>query len=228
VIAVNDISFQVEKGHTMCIIGPSGCGKTTILKMMNRLLDPSFGEVRINNQNIRHVNPIELRRSIGYIIQSGGLFPHYTVEKNIAIVPGLLRWDNERINQAIREMLDLVNLSPHKYMHRYPAELSGGEQQRVGIARALAANPPIILIDEPFSALDPITRKQLQDEFLNLKQKVRKTMIFVTHDMKEAFQMGNEILVMNEGRVQQHDTPDNLVKYPVNEFVQKFIESQME
>lgn len=225
-VAVNRLSFEIKSGETLALIGPSGCGKTTTLKMINRLLEPTSGEIYINRKSIGSEEPTLLRRHIGYIMQSGGLFPHYTVAQNIAIVPKLLKWNNHRISDRIHELLKLVNLPAEKYLQRYPVELSGGEQQRVGIARALAADPPLVLVDEPFSALDPITRKQLQEEFISMKKKLNKTMVFVTHDLQEAFIMGDNILILNQGKLQQLDTPLNIMKNPSNEFVKTFTESQ--
>lgn len=226
-IAVKSVSFELKEGETLCMIGTSGCGKTTTLKMLNRLIEPSSGEINILGKNILEQDEIKVRRQIGYVIQGGGLFPHWTVTKNIALIPNLENWDKQKTDNRVNELLKLVELDPEKFANRYPAELSGGQQQRVGIARALAADPPIILLDEPFSALDPITRIQLQNEFIRLKKILKKTMVFVTHDLKEAFHLSDKILVMNKGEMQQFGSPDEIKNNPSNEFVKNFIESQM-
>jgi len=228
VVAVQDVSFHVPAGHTLALIGPSGCGKTTTLKMLNRLQEPTAGDIFILGDNILDQDPVQVRRQIGYVLQSGGLFPHWTVARNVALVPTLLGWEKERQRERTDALLDLVGLEPADYRDRYPLELSGGQRQRVGIARALAADPPVILLDEPFSALDNITRRQMQQEFQHWKEKLGKTMVFVTHDLNEAFLLADEILLMKEGIAQQCATPDELRRAPANEFVREFIEMELE
>ncbi len=227
VVAVKSVSFELNEGETLCMIGTSGCGKTTTLKMLNRLLEPTGGEIFILGKNILEQDQIQVRRKIGYVIQGGGLFPHWTVARNIGLIPRMEKWEDEKIAKRTDELLTLVELEPEKFRNRYPAELSGGQQQRVGIARALAADPPVILLDEPFSALDPITRNQMQTEFIRLKKLVKKTMVFVTHDLKEAFNLSDKILVMNKGEMQQYGTPEQLKNSPANDFVKSFLESQL-
>ena len=227
VVAVKSVSFELNEGETLCMIGTSGCGKTTTLKMLNRLLAPTGGEIFILGKNILEQDQIQVRRKIGYVIQGGGLFPHWTVARNIGLIPRMEKWEDEKIAKRTDELLTLVELEPEKFRNRYPAELSGGQQQRVGIARALAADPPVILLDEPFSALDPITRNQMQTEFIRLKKLVKKTMVFVTHDLKEAFNLSDKILVMNKGEMQQYGTPEQLKNSPANDFVKSFLESQL-
>ena len=207
----------------MVLVGESGCGKTTTMKMVNRLIEPDGGEIYIDGQNIKSFNKNELRRNIGYVIQDIGLFPHLSVRKNVSIVPLLCRKDKAEVDRAVEDLLRLVNLPPEEYADRYPGELSGGQQQRVGFARALANNPDIILMDEPFSALDPITREQLQNELLSLQEELHKTIVFVTHDIDEAIKLGDRIAVMSEGRIIQFDTPEEILKNPVNPFVESFV-----
>lgn len=225
VTAVNQLSFSLEKGQTLCFIGTSGCGKTTTLKMLNRLIEPTCGKITIFGQNILDENPIEVRRKMGFVMQRGGLFPHWDVKRNIGLVPSLLGWETSKITKRVDELLELVNLPPEEYRDRYPAQLSGGQRQRVGIARAFAADPPVILMDEPFSALDPITRKELQKECMQLSKKFDKTILFVTHDLEEAFLLGDKILVMNNGLVEQYDSPENIKKNPASAFVKEFLQS---
>ncbi len=225
---INNISFTVNKGETLILLGKSGCGKTTLLKMINRLLESTSGTITINNQNISLENPEQLRKNIGYVIQNIGLFPHYTVEQNIEIVPLLLKWENEKRKKRVHELMDLVGLSPKDFLNRYPHELSGGQKQRVGLIRALASNPPIILLDEPFGALDPITRKEIQNEFKHLEALINKTMILVTHDVFEAFYLGDRICLMNEGGVEQIGTPQELVFSPKSAFVKDFFKPHKE
>lgn len=224
--AVDDISFTVPKGETLTIIGTSGCGKSTILKMINRLIEPTSGKILINGKDIKDENPYDLRRHIGYVIQNIGLFPHYTVEQNVSIVPNLLGWDKNVILKRVHEHLELVHMPPIEFLKRYPHELSGGQKQRVGIARALAADPPIVLLDEPFGALDPITRRQLREEFITLESLVHKTMIFVTHDVIEAFELGDKICLMNKGKIEQIGTQKDLFFNPRSQFVKDFIEHE--
>ncbi|MDQ1459376.1 MAG: osmoprotectant transport system ATP-binding protein [Actinomycetota bacterium] len=223
-VAVDDLSFEVPSGEVCVLVGPSGCGKTTILRMINRLIEPTSGKILVDDEDILRVDPVELRRRIGYVIQQVGLFPHQTVAANIATVPRLLGWDRARVNARVDELLTLVGLPTGEYAKRYPAELSGGQRQRVGVARALAADPPIMLIDEPFRAIDPITRTQLQDEFLRLQQTLRKTIVFVTHDIDEAVKMGDHIAILRVGgHLAQYDPPDRLLAAPANDFVADFV-----
>jgi osmoprotectant transport system ATP-binding protein len=223
-VAVDDLSFDVPTGEVCVLVGPSGCGKTTILRMINRLIEPTSGKILVDEEDILRVDPVELRRRIGYVIQQVGLFPHQTVAANIATVPRLLGWDRARVNARVDELLTLVGLPTGEYAKRYPAELSGGQRQRVGVARALAADPPIMLMDEPFGAIDPITRTQLQDEFLRLQQTIRKTIVFVTHDIDEAVKMGDHIAILRVGgHLAQYDPPDRLLAAPANDFVADFV-----
>ncbi len=225
-IAVDSLSFELGEGQTLALIGTSGCGKTTTLKMLNRLVEPSSGQIEVLGKNILEQDPVQVRRHMGYVIQGGGLFPHWSVERNIGLVPSLLDWPAERIADRVEQLLQLVDLDAATYRQRFPAELSGGQRQRVGICRALAGEPPVVLLDEPFSALDPITREQLQQEFLRLKQIVKKTMVFVTHDIKEAFLLADQVIVMDEGVVQQQGTPEEIRARPASEFVRRFVERQ--
>ncbi|WP_062350229.1 betaine/proline/choline family ABC transporter ATP-binding protein [Bacillus kwashiorkori] len=220
--AVNDLNFEIQKGEFIVFIGPSGCGKTTTMKMINRLIEPSEGKIFINDENIMEVDPVQLRRKIGYVIQQIGLFPHMTIEQNIALVPRLLKWSPEDQKERAKELLSLVDMTPD-YLHRYPSELSGGQQQRIGVLRALAADQPLILMDEPFGALDPITRDSLQTEFKKLQRKLGKTIVFVTHDMDEALKLADRIVIMKDGKVVQFDTPDEILRNPANDFVREFI-----
>ncbi len=220
---VDNLDLQIQQGEFVVLIGESGCGKTTTMKMINRLIDPSSGKIFIDGKDITTVNPIELRRNIGYVIQKVGLFPHMTVGQNIELIPMLKEWDKEKRRKRAEELLELVDLPPEEYYSRYPNELSGGQQQRIGVARALAVNPDIILMDEPFSALDPITREQLQKELLKLQDELQKTIVFVTHDMDEALKLGDKIAVMKDGKILQYDTPENILRNPQNEFVEYFI-----
>lgn len=226
VVAVDHVSFAVEEGECCVLLGPSGCGKSTTLRTINRLVEPDEGTVRVRGKEVRAYRPEELRRSIGYAIQGVGLFPHMTVGQNVAVVPRLLGWDRKRVEARVDEMLALVGLDPGTYRDRFPSELSGGEAQRVGVARALAADPPILLMDEPFGALDPITRARLQDEFASLRERVGKTIVFVTHDMYEAVLLGDRIVLMNEGRVEQHATPEDIWSRPASAFVRRFVGSE--
>ncbi|GAB4389456.1 MAG: hypothetical protein Kow0025_14900 [Thermodesulfovibrionales bacterium] len=221
--AVKDLSLGVGEGETLVLIGTSGCGKTTTMKMINRLVEPSEGEIEVDGRSVFDLPPVELRRHIGYVIQSVGLFPHMTVGRNVGIVPELLKWDKKRAAARVDEMMGMVGLDPGTYRERYPAELSGGQQQRVGVARALAADPPVVLMDEPFGALDPITREQLQNEFLALLKRMKKTVIFVTHDIFEAVKMGDRLAIMDRGRLVQAGTPPEIVREPATEFVADFL-----
>lgn len=220
--AVDDLNFQIEKGEFIVLIGPSGCGKTTTMKMINRLIEPTEGTIFLNGENIMHMDPVKLRRQIGYVIQQIGLFPHMTIEQNISLVPRLLKWSSDKQRERAKELLSLVDMTPD-YLNRYPNELSGGQQQRIGVLRALAADQPLILMDEPFGALDPITRDSLQTEFKKLQRKLKKTIVFVTHDMDEAIKLADRIVIMKDGRVVQFDTPDEILRNPANEFVEEFI-----
>ncbi|HIW31983.1 MAG TPA: betaine/proline/choline family ABC transporter ATP-binding protein [Candidatus Paenibacillus intestinavium] len=221
--AVKSISFEIPKGEILVLIGPSGCGKSTTMKMINRLVPHTSGIISIAGKDITKLNKAELRRNIGYVIQQIGLFPHYTIAKNIAIVPELKGWSKDKINERVNDLLKMVGLAPEIYANRYPSELSGGQQQRVGVARALAADPDIILMDEPFGALDPITRDQLQRELLSLQKKLQKTIIFVTHDMDEALKLGDRIAIMRDGDLLQLDTPEKILHEPAYGFVEEFI-----
>lgn len=220
---LSDVSFEIEKGNLVAIIGESGCGKTTLLKMINRLIKPSYGKIYIDEKDISKIDPIKLRRNIGYVIQQTGLFPHMTVRENIEIISRIEKVDNLKIEESTYRLMNMVGLDPEKYLDRYPAELSGGQQQRIGVARAFATDPEIILMDEPFSALDPITRVDLQDELAELQSKFKKTIIFVTHDMDEAIRIADMICIMKDGKVMQYDTPENILKNPINNFVSDFI-----
>lgn len=220
---LKNISLSMDDGNLIAIIGASGCGKTTMLKMINRLIRPTSGDILINGENIRDKDVIELRRGIGYVIQQTGLFPHMTVRENIEIIPSLSKQNPETIKQKTRQLMEMVGMDPSAYLDRYPTELSGGQQQRVGVARAFATDPQIILMDEPFSALDPITRSQLQDELVSLQAKLKKTIVFVTHDMDEAVKIADKICIMNNGQILQYDSPENILKNPCNDFVANFV-----
>ncbi|QGG60593.1 betaine/proline/choline family ABC transporter ATP-binding protein [Loigolactobacillus bifermentans] len=220
--AVDDFNLQVEKGEFICFIGTSGSGKTTVMRMLNRMLDQTEGTVKINGTDIATMDPVKLRRKIGYVIQNIGLMPHMTIRDNITLVPKLLKWPVEKRNERAKEMIKLVEL-PEEFLDRYPAELSGGQQQRIGVVRALAADQDIILMDEPFGALDPITRESLQDLVKDLQERLGKTIIFVTHDMDEALTLATRIVIMTEGRQVQVDTPDNILRHPANQFVADLI-----
>lgn len=221
--AVIDFNLEVNKGELIILIGPSGCGKTTTLKMTNRLIKPTSGKIYVKGEDTDKINPVDLRRSIGYVIQEIALFPHMSVEDNITVVPKLLGWPPKRRRERAYELLNLVAMNPKIYAKRYPAELSGGQQQRIGVLRALAADVDIILMDEPFGSLGPITRSQLQDEFKNLQEKLHKTIIFVTHDMDEALKMADRIVLMRSGKIVQIDTPDMILRSPADSFVKDFI-----
>ncbi|MFZ0090886.1 MAG: ABC transporter ATP-binding protein [Solirubrobacteraceae bacterium] len=221
--ALEDLSFQVPAGDICVLVGPSGCGKTTAMRMVNRMIDISDGDILLDGESVRQREPAELRRHIGYVIQQIGLFPHLSIGDNIATVPRLLGWDRKRIDARVAELLELISL-PSETGQRYPAEVSGGQRQRVGVARALAADPPLMLMDEPFGAIDPITRERLQDEFLRLQQDIRKTIVFVTHDIDEAIKMGDRIAILREGGVlAQYDTPERILAEPADEFVARFV-----
>jgi osmoprotectant transport system ATP-binding protein len=221
--AVDSLSLEIGEGETCVLIGPSGCGKTTTMRMVNRMIEPDAGTIEVAGRDVTHVAPIELRRSIGYVIQQIGLFPHMTIAENIATVPRLLGWDAVRIAARVDELLDLVAMDPGVYRVRFPRELSGGQRQRVGVARALAADPPVMLMDEPFGAIDPITRARLQQEFLRIQRRLRKTIVFVTHDIDEAIRMGDRIAILRAGSLVQYDTPEAILARPADPFVEEFV-----
>ncbi len=221
--AVDRLTLMVPSGKTCALIGPSGCGKTTTIRMVNRLIEPTSGQILVEGQDVMSVDPVQLRRRIGYVIQQVGLFPHMTVAENVATVPRLLRWPKKRIVQRVEEMLHLVGLEPAEFVHRYPRHLSGGQRQRVGVARALAADPPVMLMDEPFGAVDPVVRSRLQGEFVNIMRDLKKTVVFVTHDVDEAIRMGDLVAIMKDGRLLQCDPPDRLLAAPKDTFVADFV-----
>jgi len=223
--AVDDVSFSIGEGETVVFLGRSGSGKTTLLKMINRLIEPTSGEIYIDDRNIYQKKPEQLRRNIGYVFQNTGLFPHYTIAENIAIVPRLLGWDKERIQQRTRLLMEKLHL-PESYLASYPHQLSGGQQQRIGLARALAADPPILLMDEPFGALDPITRVSLQKDFKGLDELKSKTILLVTHDVQEAFELADRICLMDKGRIVQAGKPAELLFHPVDDYVRDFFDDQ--
>ncbi|MFJ2774467.1 ABC transporter ATP-binding protein [Streptomyces sp. NPDC087300] len=221
--AVDDLSFEVAEGELVTLVGPSGCGKTTTMKMVNRLIEPSEGRILVEGEDISGTDPVQLRRRIGYVIQQVGLFPHKTVLENTATVPHLLGVKRGKARERAAELLDLVGLDPAVFGDRYPEQLSGGQRQRVGVARALAADPPVLLMDEPFGAVDPVVREHLQNEFLRLQQAVRKTVLFVTHDIEEAVRLGDRIAVYGQGRIEQFDTPSTVLGAPANDYVADFV-----
>lgn len=223
--AAEHINFVVEEGEFITILGSSGCGKTTLLKMVNRLYEPDSGKIMLFGTDISTMDVVKVRRRIGYVIQQIGLFPHFTVGENIAVVPSLLKWNKEKTNARVEELLLLIGLEPEAYKDRYPSQLSGGQQQRVGLARALAADPKILLMDEPFGAIDSITRIKLQDELLALHQGMGKTVLFVTHDIEEALKMGTRVMIMNEGKIVQFDVPEVIIRNPADGFVKSLVES---
>ncbi|MEU2113567.1 betaine/proline/choline family ABC transporter ATP-binding protein [Streptomyces sp. NPDC019507] len=221
--AVDGLSFEVAEGELVTLVGPSGCGKTTTMMMVNRLVEPTSGRILVGGEDISRVDPVRLRRRIGYVIQQVGLFPHRTVLDNTATVPSLLGWKKRRARARAAELLDLVGLDPKTFGDRYPPQLSGGQRQRVGVARALAADPPVLLMDEPFGAVDPVVRERLQNEFLNLQATVRKTVLLVTHDIEEAVRMGDRIAVYGQGRIEQFDTPGAVLGTPATDYVARFV-----
>ncbi len=220
---IKNLTLEVKEGETLVILGKSGSGKTTALKLINRLLDPTSGTITVGGKNTLTLDPIALRRSIGYAVQDIGLFPHMTVEENIAVVPNLLGWDEQKTKRRVEQLLEMMGLDPGEFKKRYPLKLSGGQRQRIGVARALAADPPIILMDEPFGALDPITREQTQKEFLELESKIKKTVVFVTHDLFEAVTMGDRIAFMNQGELVEVTTPRSFVENPPTVFADEFL-----
>jgi osmoprotectant transport system ATP-binding protein len=223
--AVNGLSLTIEDKKLTILIGPSGCGKTTTLKMINRLIERTSGDIRFDGTSIDNINPIQLRREIGYVIQEIGLFPHMTVYENIAVVPKLLKWNEQKIKDRVDELLNLVNMDPEIYESRYPAQLSGGQRQRIGVARGLAADPDILLMDEPFGAIDPINREKLQEAFLEIQDKIQKTIVFVTHDIREAIKLGDKIAILDQGKLAQYDDTEEIVHNPSNEFVEDILGS---
>ncbi|CAM4080825.1 ABC transporter ATP-binding protein [Staphylococcus schweitzeri] len=227
-VAVDNISFNINEGEFFVLIGPSGCGKTTTLKMINRLINLSEGYIYFKDKPISDYPVYEMRWDIGYVLQQIALFPHMTIKENIAQVPQMKKWKEKDIDKRVDELLDMVGLEPAKYKNRKPDELSGGQRQRVGVIRALAADPPVILMDEPFSALDPISREKLQDDLIELQTKIKKTIIFVTHDIQEAMRLGDKICLLNEGHIEQIDTPEGFKNNPQNEFVKQFMGSHLE
>jgi osmoprotectant transport system ATP-binding protein len=220
---LKSISLEIEKGHLVSFIGESGCGKTTTLKMINRLIKPTSGKIYINDLDIENKDVIALRRNMGYVIQQTGLFPHLTIKENIEIIPKVEKKDPKLVEKRTYELLEMVGLDYDEFANRYPTELSGGQQQRIGVARAFATDPEIILMDEPFSALDPITRVSLQEELINLQSQLKKTIVFVTHDMDEAIKISDKICIMKDGEILQYDSPENILKNPINEFVSEFV-----
>lgn len=226
--AVDHVSLSIEEGEFITILGSSGSGKTTLMKMINRLYEPDEGSITLFGEDIRALDPVTVRRRIGYVIQQVGLFPHMTIRQNVAAVPKLLKWSKAKIEARVDELLTLVGLEPGEFKNRYPSQLSGGQQQRIGLARALASDPKIMLLDEPFGALDAITRMNLQDELLRIHGGLKKTFLFVTHDINEAFKLGHRVIVMDKGRVCQFDTPKNIASFPADGFVSSLIASSRE
>ncbi|MBP2058696.1 osmoprotectant transport system ATP-binding protein [Lactobacillus colini] len=221
---IKDLSFSINEGEFITVLGSSGSGKTTTLKMINGLETPTAGQIIVNNEDLKNANLVELRRHIGYVVQSIGLFPHMTISQNIAVTPKLLGWDQKKIDLKVKDLLEIVGLDNEEYAKRYPTQLSGGQQQRVGVARALSTNPPLMLFDEPFSALDAITRQNLQHEVKALHQKLaKKTFFFVTHDINEALYLGDRVMVMNHGQIEQFDTPDKVANHPATKYVKDLI-----
>jgi osmoprotectant transport system ATP-binding protein len=222
--AVDDLTMDIPEGEIVILVGPSGCGKTTTMKLINRLIEPTSGRILLDGEDVTRVNADQLRRRMGYVIQQIGLFPHMTIEDNIATVPKLLGWQKSRISSRVDELLETVGMEPAQYRRRYPKELSGGQRQRVGVARALAADPDVMLMDEPFGAIDPITRERLQNEFLRIQSEIKKTIVFVTHDIEEAIKMGDRIAILrDQSRIVQYDTPERILVEPADDFVAGFI-----
>jgi len=221
--AVRDLTLDISRGEVVVLVGPSGCGKTTTMKMINRLIEPTSGSIEVDGADVLARDPVELRRTIGYVIQNIGLMPHRTVAQNIEMVPRLVGWDRSKIDARTAELIEMLDLDPD-LLPRYPSELSGGQRQRVGVARALATDPPVMLMDEPFGAVDPIVRERLQDQFLDLQERIRKTIVFVTHDIDEAIKMADRIAILNLGaRVEQYATPAEILSQPANDFVRAFV-----
>ena len=221
--AVDRLTLSVPAGEVCVLIGPSGCGKTTTMRMINRMIEPDSGRIAVNGRDVMALDAVELRRSVGYVIQHVGLFPHWSITDNVATVPRLLGWDEARIKRRVDELLALVGMDPARDGSRFPRELSGGQKQRIGVARALAADPPVMLMDEPFGAIDPITRKHLQDEFLKILHALKKTIVFVTHDIDEALKVGDRIAILRDGALVQYDTPQAILVRPANAFVESFV-----
>ncbi|HET6351252.1 MAG TPA: ABC transporter ATP-binding protein [Coriobacteriia bacterium] len=225
-LAVDELTLDIAAGEICILIGPSGCGKSTTLRMINRLIEPDSGAIYLDETDVRSIQLEELRRGIGYAIQGVGLFPHWTVHENVGTVPWLRGWEQQKVDARVDELLELVGLDPERYGGAYPDELSGGEAQRVGVARALAADPPVLLMDEPFGAVDPLTRDRLQREFLAIQARLKKTVVFVTHDIDEAVKLGDRIAILREGRLVQYDTPERVLAYPADAFVEEFVGSE--
>jgi osmoprotectant transport system ATP-binding protein len=221
--AIDNISIHVEQGEICVFLGPSGCGKTTLLRMVNRLIPLTNGTIEVGGNNISEMDMIKLRREIGYVIQHNGLFPNMTIEENINVVPNLLNWDTSKMKKRYSDLMEMMGLDPSQFQKRYPYELSGGQQQRIGIARALAADPPVMLMDEPFGALDPVIREHLQNEFLRIQKEMKKTILFVSHDIDEAIKLGDKIAIFDHGQLKQFDTPDGILSNPKNDFVRDFV-----
>ncbi|MDM5219321.1 ABC transporter ATP-binding protein [Peribacillus sp. NJ11] len=226
--AVDNVNMTIEKGEICVFLGPSGCGKTTLLRMVNRLVSITDGTIEIGGKDIYSLDPIELRRSIGYVIQQNGLFPNMTIEENINVVPKMLNWNEGEMKKRYKELMEMMGLNHEEYRKRYPWELSGGQQQRIGVARALAADPPVMLMDEPFGALDPVIRDKLQNEFLRIQKDVKKTILFISHDIDEALCLGDKIAIFNDGQIMQYGTPDEILSNPQNDFVKNFIGNDRE
>lgn len=226
ITAIQDVSLDIQGGELLILLGPSGCGKTTLLRMINRLVEIDAGKILINEQNILDFDPVLLRKNIGYVIQQIGLFPHMTVKENIGLVPKLEGWSDKKITDKVRELLELVSLPPDQFINRRPKQLSGGQQQRIGLARAMVMDSPLLLMDEPFGALDPILRKQLQEEFISIKEKLQRTIIFVTHDIEEAFRLGDRIAILKEGQLMQVATKNKLLVHPANDFISDIVGSK--
>ncbi|MGG1573201.1 ABC transporter ATP-binding protein [Fictibacillus sp. NRS-1165] len=226
--AVDNVNMTVEKGEICVLIGPSGCGKTTLLRMVNRLVQITDGTIEIGGTEINSLDSIKLRRSIGYVIQQNGLFPNMTIEENINVVPKMIGWDAEKMKSRYKELMEMMGLNHEEYRKRFPWELSGGQQQRIGVARAMAADPPVMLMDEPFGALDPVIREHLQNEFLRIQKDMKKTVLFVSHDIDEAIRLGDKIAIFNRGHLMQFGTPDDILSNPKNDFIRDFIGSDRE
>ncbi|MFW5982067.1 MAG: ABC transporter ATP-binding protein [Halanaerobiaceae bacterium] len=226
--AIDHISMKVEKGELAVLLGPSGCGKTTLLRLTNRLESLTEGSIKIEGKDISKENPVKLRQKIGYVIQEIGLFPNKTIAENIAIIPEVLDWDKKKIKNRTCELLEMLGLDPDRFLDKFPGKLSGGQRQRVGVARALAADPEIVLMDEPFAAIDPINRKKIQDQFLELQQELKKTIIFVTHDIDEAVKMSDKIAIINQGKLIEYNTPEEIVMNNENDFIEEFLGDEKE